>query len=83
MYDIGQWMNYICSSTPINHIEETLIVCWHICRARNDVVWNKKKITAVEVVRSARMVLSRWKKTQVHKHTSLLSVNDFMEAPEL
>uniref|UniRef100_A0A803NQC8 RNase H type-1 domain-containing protein n=1 Tax=Cannabis sativa TaxID=3483 RepID=A0A803NQC8_CANSA len=51
------------------------MILWRIWLARNDILWNKKSTTVLEVVRSARTNLDTWKNAQTRVFTPLLNVN--------
>ncbi|XP_060960637.1 uncharacterized protein LOC115723546 [Cannabis sativa] len=65
--------NLSCVSTATIHvIREAAMVSWKIWVVRNDVVWNSKSCSALEVVRSARITLDQWSSAQSQKMGALL-----------
>ncbi|XP_060959373.1 uncharacterized protein LOC133030597 [Cannabis sativa] len=72
VHDFGDWFFNITSCNTTEVVREVAMVGWKIWAVRNDLVWNEKTCSAIEVVRSARVVLDQWKNAQSQKMGALL-----------
>ncbi|KAM6569605.1 hypothetical protein CsatB_017590 [Cannabis sativa] len=70
--DFGGWFFNLTSCNTTEVVREVAMVGWKIWAVRNDLVWNEKTCSAIEVVRSARVVLDQWKNAQSQKMGALL-----------
>uniref|UniRef100_A0A803QJD1 Reverse transcriptase domain-containing protein n=1 Tax=Cannabis sativa TaxID=3483 RepID=A0A803QJD1_CANSA len=79
--DFKLWFFSLLDSQPVDVIREAAMVSWKIWAVRNDVVWNNKSCSALEVVRSARITLDQWSSAQSQKMGVLL-VDDINNVKE-
>ncbi|KAM6592724.1 hypothetical protein CsatA_000427 [Cannabis sativa] len=56
-------------------VEEAAMITWRLWMARNDLLWNNKSTTALEVIRSAKANLDNWQNAQSNGTIPLLNVN--------
>uniref|UniRef100_A0A803QSE6 Reverse transcriptase zinc-binding domain-containing protein n=1 Tax=Cannabis sativa TaxID=3483 RepID=A0A803QSE6_CANSA len=79
--DFSSWFFNVAETQSRVLACEAAIVGWKIWPARNDVLWNNKSCSAMEVVRSARVVLDQWKNAQSQKCGALLvnNINNVFE----
>ncbi|XP_060969483.1 uncharacterized protein LOC133036768 [Cannabis sativa] len=61
------WFQDLMSSNSGEQLEEALMVAWAIWNARNNLLWNQKSTTTVEVILSARTHLYQWQCAQQSK----------------
>ncbi|KAM6576060.1 hypothetical protein CsatB_027897 [Cannabis sativa] len=59
---------------------EAAMVCWSIWHARNEVQWNHKSRSALEVVKSAKHVLGQWKITKFESPNALFAMGDISKS---
>ncbi|XP_074339883.1 uncharacterized protein LOC141677734 [Apium graveolens] len=70
--EFRSWMSAILSSGTDKQRAESVMLCWVVWRARNDLVWNKKFSTVNKVVASAKKNLTQWILAQsISSHTLL------------
>ncbi|XP_060965704.1 uncharacterized protein LOC133034606 [Cannabis sativa] len=79
--DFSSWFFNVAETQSRVLVCEAAMVGWKIWAARNDVLWNSKTCSTMEVVRSARVVIDQWKNAQSQKGGALL-VNDINNACE-
>lgn len=58
------WMVSVFDTWSTNKRQDAAMLCWSIWRGWNELVWRQKGLEVSDVVVSARMVLSQWKKAQ-------------------
>uniref|UniRef100_A0A803NTY2 Reverse transcriptase zinc-binding domain-containing protein n=1 Tax=Cannabis sativa TaxID=3483 RepID=A0A803NTY2_CANSA len=58
--DFSRWFFRLLESQASEVVREAAMVSWKIWAVRNDIVWNGKTSSALEVVRSARTILDQW-----------------------
>ncbi|XP_060964982.1 uncharacterized protein LOC133033953 [Cannabis sativa] len=56
------------------------MVCWSIWHARNEVQWNHKSRSALEVVKSAKNILGQWKITKFESPNALFAMGDISKS---
>lgn len=44
----------------VDKIKEVVMICWSLLKARNELVWNQKSISAVRIFQLDRVVLNQW-----------------------
>lgn len=58
--DFGTWIMKTWSASNARLRAESVVLCWTLWRARNDLVWNQKHSTVNKVVAAAKQYLTQW-----------------------
>ncbi|XP_060966242.1 uncharacterized protein LOC133034831 [Cannabis sativa] len=70
--DFNRWFNALIEHHSAAVVQEAACISWKIWSVRNELLWNKKTCSAMDVVRSARTVLNQYCSAQTQKTGALL-----------
>ncbi|XP_060974078.1 uncharacterized protein LOC115695073 [Cannabis sativa] len=73
--DFNTWFFDLSKTTSTAVVKEAAVISWRLWSARNELLWNKKICSAMDVVRSARVLLDQYIYAQSMKMGALLINN--------
>ncbi|KAM6589465.1 hypothetical protein CsatA_012070 [Cannabis sativa] len=79
--DFNSWFTALLENYSTAVVQEAACVSWKIWSVRNELLWNKKTCSAMDVVRSARTVLNQYCSAQTQK-TGALLIDDINNVDE-
>lgn len=68
----ASWFSYVLNKSNQNKKAEIVSLCWSIWKARNEIVWNKKRVSVNKIVAMAKQYLLQWKTVQGMSTTAIL-----------
>ncbi|KAM6542489.1 hypothetical protein CsatB_006936 [Cannabis sativa] len=77
----NKWLSDLVLHHSAAVVKEAACVSWKLWAVRNDLLWNNKSCSAIDVVRSARIVLDQYCTAQSQK-TGALLINDINNVDE-
>ncbi|KAM6544052.1 hypothetical protein CsatB_008499 [Cannabis sativa] len=80
-HGFNNWLSDLVSHQSAAVVKEAACVSWKIWAVRNELLWNKKSCSAIDVVRSARIVLDQYCTAQSQK-TGALLIHDINNVDE-
>ncbi|XP_060961018.1 uncharacterized protein LOC133031516 [Cannabis sativa] len=73
--DFNTWFFDLSRTASTAVVKEAAVISWRLWSARNELLWNKKVCSTMDVVRSARVLLDQYISAQSQKTGALLIDN--------